>query len=148
MRANGVSPPYVLARFTVTQELVDSGIPHELIEGRMEGVDIGTAMLGGWNKLLGCPVGTAEFCRKRATEIAKKKMVRLKDILKFRHTQYEHVALSLCGGVADYLVRMLGPEVVQDALSELDDCKREVFASIIQWEIDGLTWQVAKAPSM
>ena len=32
--------------FTVTQELVESGIPHELIEGRMEGIDIGTAMLG------------------------------------------------------------------------------------------------------
>ena len=75
----------------------ESGIPYELIEGRLEGVAIGTATLGGWNKLLGCPVGTAAFCRARAQGIVKKKMARLKDIRKFHHTQYEHVVA--CGPV-------------------------------------------------
>ena len=137
----------LLPEFTVTPVLERSGIPYELRDGRLEGVDIGTATLGGWNKLLGCPVGTAEFCRERAKIIVEKKFARLRDIRKFHHTQYEHVALSLCGGVADYLVRMLGPEVMGKALEDLDECKRAVFESTIQRELDDLRWQVAKAPS-
>ena len=42
---------------------------------------------------------------------------------------------------------MLGPEVMQEALSLLDGCKREVFKSTIQRALDDLRWQVAKAPS-
>ena len=137
----------LLPEFSVTNELVESGIPYVLQESRLEGLAIGTASLGGWNKLLGCPVGTEAFCRQRAVEIVGKKLARLKDIRKFHQTQYEYVALSLCGGVADYLVRMLGPDVTTDALEVLDKCKREVFSGTIQGDIDDLTWQVAKAPS-
>ena len=92
-------------------------------------------------------MGTEAFCREKAQEIVQKKLSRLRDILKFHHTQYAQVALSLCGGVADYLVRMLGPEVMQEALVLLDDCKRGIFESITQRELDDLRWQVAKAPS-
>ena len=113
----------------------------------MEGLAIGTASLGGWNKSLGCPVGTETFFRQRAVEIAGKKLAKLRDIRKFHQTQYEHVTLSLCGGVAGYLVRMLGPDVTTDALEVLDKCKREVLSGTIQGDLDDLTWQVAKAPS-
>jgi len=137
----------LLPEFTVTPDLIESRIPYVLQEGRLEGLDIGTASLGGWNKLLGCPVGTVAFCRQRVVAIVRKKLARLRDIRKFHHAQYEHVALSLCGGVADYLVRMLGPAVMTEALEELDKCKREVFAATLQGDFDDLTWQVAKAPS-
>jgi len=137
----------LLPEFSVTHELTESGIPYVLQENRLEGIAIGTASLGGWNKLLGCPVGTEAFCRQRAVEIVGKKLARLRDIRKFHQTQYEYVALSLCGGVADYLVRMLGPDVTKDALEVLDKCKREVFSGTIQGDIDDMTWQVAKAPS-
>ena len=88
----------------------------------VEGMAIGTATLGGWNKLLGCPVGSDAFCRARAIEIVEKKAAALKDINKYQNAQYEHLAFALCGGVADYMymVRMLHPEVVQDALAVLD----------------------------
>ena len=77
----------------------------------------------------------------KALEIVNKKLSRLNDILKFHHSQYAHVALSLCGGVADYLVRMLGPGVMQEALVLLDSCKRGIFESITQRELDDLRWR-------
>ena len=137
----------LLPHFTVTQEVVQSGIPYELTEGSLEGLNIGTASLGGWNKLLGCPVGSDAFCRERAKAIIRKKAAKLKDFNKFQNAQYEYVALSLCGGVADYMVGMLHPDVVQDALRVLDQYARSVFESLYRKEIDELRWALAKAPS-
>ena len=137
----------LLTQFTVTPEVIESGIPYELSEGSLEGLNIGTSSLGGWNKLLGCPVGSDAFCRARATAIIRKKAAKLKDFNKFQNAQYEHVALSLCGGVADYMVGMLHPEVAQDALRVLDEHARSVFESLYQKEVDDIRWALAKAPS-
>ena len=43
-------------------------------------------------------MGSDAFCRARATAIIRKKAAKLKDFNKFQNAQYEHVALSLCGG--------------------------------------------------
>ena len=133
--------------FTVTPEVVASGIPYVLSEGTLEGLSVGTPTLGGWNKLLGCPVGSDAFCQARAVEIVKKKAAALEDILKFQNPQYEYVAQKLCSGVADYMVRMLHPEVVMDALAELDNIKRKMFESTLREPISDSRWMVAKAPA-
>jgi hypothetical protein len=137
----------LLPQFTVTEEVTMSEIPFVMNEGRVEGMDIGTATLGGWNKLLGCPVGSDAFCRARAVDIVAKKSAALKDINKFQYAQYEYVTLAMCGGVADYLVRMLLPEVVQDALMVLDRTKRAVLETTLRAPLDEKRWLVAKAPS-
>ena len=41
----------LLQAFTVTPDLTVSGIPYVLQGNRLEGLAIGTASLGGWNKL-------------------------------------------------------------------------------------------------
>ena len=137
----------LLPQFTVTEEVVRSAIPFVMTEGRVEGMAIGTATLGGWNKLLGCPVGSDAFCRARAIEIVEKKAAALMDINKYQNAQYEHLALALCGGVADYMVRMLHPEVVQDALAVLDRIKRTVLETTMREPLNEVRWLVAKAPS-
>ena len=134
-------------KFTATQEVYDSGISHVMTEGTLEGLAIGTATLGGWNKLLGCPVGSDEFCKVRAVEIVKKKAEALKNILNLQHVQYQIVLLQYCSGVADYMVRMLKPDVVEEALVELDKIKRAVFEETLGVPISDARWSVAKAPS-
>ena len=52
--------------------------------------------------------------------IVKKKAAHLRDVNKFQNPQYGQLALANCGGVADYIVRMLHPDVVKDPLRELD----------------------------
>ena len=137
----------LLTKFTATQEVYDSGIHHVMTEGTLEGLAIGTATLGGWNKLLGCPVGSDEFCKVRAVEIVKKKAEALKNILNFQHVQYQIVGLQYCSGVADYMVRMLRPDVVEEALVELDKIKRAVLEETLGVPISDARWSVAKAPS-
>ena len=92
-------------------------------------------------------MGSDDFCKARAVEIVKKKAGALRDILGFQHKQYQTVALRLCSGVADYMVRMLMPDVVDGALVELDIQKRAVFEETLGEKIFDKTWAVAKAPT-
>jgi len=71
----------LLKAFISTEEVGATEIPHTLNVGRLDGMMIGAASLGGWDKLLGCPVGTDEFCRQ---QVLKKKAAGLKEIRYFQ----------------------------------------------------------------
>ena len=141
----------LLQTFTPTMDIEITEMPHTLRGApqgeRLEGLVIGDASLGGWDKLLGCPVGTDDFCRQQVLKIIQKKAVRLQNINKFRHAQHEYVALRYCGRLADYLVRMLPPRVLDLGLRELDRIKRGVFKTTLQTEMTDMQWALAKQPS-
>ena len=103
--------------------------------------------MAGTNCYVGCPMGTDEFCRHQVLKIIQKKTARLLNIPKFLHTQHEYVALRYCGGLADYLVRMLPPRVLNLGLKELDRIKRGVFQTTMQTEMTEMQWELAKQPS-
>ena len=92
-------------------------------------------------------MGTDEFCRHQVLKIIQKKAARLLNINKFRHAQHEYVALRYCGRLADYLVRMLPPRVLDLGLQELDRIKRGVFQTTLQTEMTEMQWSLAKQPS-
>ena len=133
----------LLDEFIPTYDLIESGIHFSHSDNGVAGMVIGQGQLGGWN-LLGCPVGTDEFCRQTATELLRKKAQNLRRISGLENVQYETIALRLVGRFTGYLERMLPPEVIQEALQEVDVIKREVLSVTLKHELTDREWAMAK----
>ena len=86
----------LLDEFIPTYDLIESGIHFYHSDNGVAGMVIGQGQLGGWN-LLGCPVGTDEFCRQTATELLRKKAQNLRRISGLENVQYETTALRYYG---------------------------------------------------
>ena len=75
----------LLEVFIPTFDIMHSGIPYQFTDSGVEGMAIGQGSIGGWGSLLGCPVGTDEYCMREVTQILKNKAQNLLRIRGLEH---------------------------------------------------------------
>ena len=134
----------LLEVFIPTFDIMHSGIPYQFTDSGVEGMVIGQGSIGGWGSLLGCPVGTDEYCMREVTQILKNKAQNLLRIRGLEHTQYETVALRLVGRITGYMERMLPPHVLKEALQAVNIVKREVLTGVLNHELTDREWAMAQ----
>ncbi|MEC9336354.1 MAG: hypothetical protein VYC68_02515, partial [Candidatus Thermoplasmatota archaeon] len=107
----------------------------------------------GFGKLLGAPLGNAEFEAARALDIAKELTSGAKHLKRIQDAQLEYVLLKYCVcTVITHLLRMLEPGTVKGAIQYHERAVRTQFGRIAieaarkQQELPDMAWEWAQQP--
>ena len=107
----------------------------------------------GWDKLLGAPLGTAEYEKDTALERVESSLHKCTNLKRLQDTQLEFLLLKYClASKSTHLTRMLDPVAMAPALEHHEEMIRGELARIVSnpgkpTALDDVRWQLAKLPT-